>query len=120
MAVISSQGMYLKTIYRICARQENVRNVDIAKEMSFSKSSVSVALQKLVNDEYVIITNSGIVALTDKGREEALKAIERYDAVYRFLVEVGADENYAKNDAEIINSQVSDELIEVFKKYKNN
>ena len=62
---------YLETILVIKERKGTVRSIDIARELSFSKPSVSRAMGILRESGYIVMEPSGEIHLTDKGRERA-------------------------------------------------
>ena len=53
MAVNESAENYLETILVLSKTHPVVRSVDIAEELGFKKSSVSVAMKNLRNGEYI-------------------------------------------------------------------
>ena len=62
-----SGEMYLETILVLGKKKNFVRSIDIAEEMGFSKASVSRAVSKLKQDEFIIVDANGHIALTAKG-----------------------------------------------------
>ena len=53
MQLLESGEMYLETILILTLRDHNVRSIDVAKYMNFSKPSVSRAMGRLKEQEYV-------------------------------------------------------------------
>ena len=60
MAIHESGEDYLEAILMIKKRNGNVRSIDIAHELSFSKPSVSVAMKNLKASNYITIDENGI------------------------------------------------------------
>ena len=58
---------YIKTIYLLKERQGCVRSVDIAREMSFSKASVSIAMSNLRKNNIIRMKENGEIELTPEG-----------------------------------------------------
>jgi len=112
-----SGEMYLETILRLGKRQNTVRSIDIAEEMSFSKASVSRAVSKLKQDEYIIVDSEGHIALTEKGHALASSIYERHIVFTKWLVDLGVDEKVAAEDACKMEHVVSDESFEAIKKH---
>ena len=82
MTLNESSENYLEMILMLSKKLPVVRSVDIAENMGFKKSSVSVAMKHLREDDYITVTKPGFIYLTDKGREVAemiLKLIEAPD-----------------------------------------
>ena len=59
---------YLETILVLSQKKPVVRGVDIAEELGFKKSSVSVAMKNLREKEQIRVTPEGYIYLTDSGR----------------------------------------------------
>ena len=60
-----SSEMYLETILVLSKRLPVVRSVDVANELGFKKSSVSIAMKHLRENNYITVTDSGLIYLTD-------------------------------------------------------
>lgn len=89
---------YMKVIYRL--REHGlVRGVDIARELGVSKPTVSVALRKMEDSGLISVQNSRSVELTEEGERIACEVTERYEILYGFLLELGVDEQTAREDA---------------------
>lgn len=67
MTIHESSENYLKTIFILQARQGEVRPTDVAREMGFSKPSVTRAVKKLSDEELVEKNACGRLVLTKKG-----------------------------------------------------
>ena len=66
-----SSENYLETILMLSKRLPVVRSVDIANELDFKKSSVSIAMKNLRDKDYITVTDAGFIYLTDAGRKIA-------------------------------------------------
>ena len=64
MHVNESSENYLETILMLSKKLPVVRAVDIATELNFKKSSVSVAMKKLRESEHIIVSREGYITLT--------------------------------------------------------
>ncbi len=89
---------YMKVIYRL---QENdlVRGVDIARELGVTKPTVSVALKELEAAGLITVHLSRSVRLTEEGERLARGVVERYEALFGLLTDLGVDEQTAHQDA---------------------
>ncbi len=81
--------MYLKTIY-MYEQQHNkkARLIDLARELSLSKSSVSEMIKKLSEKKLIEYESFSIIKLTEKGSEKAKNITKKYNTIKRFLIEV--------------------------------
>ena len=64
MVIRESAEDYLETILVLKNRLGNVRSIDIAHELSFSKPSVSVAMKNLRLNNYITVDENGYINLT--------------------------------------------------------
>ena len=67
MKIQESAENYLETILVISKRKPQVRSIDIANELSFSKPSVSVAMKNLRLNGYINVNQEGYITLTESG-----------------------------------------------------
>lgn len=73
--------------------------MDIAEELGFKKSSVSVAMKNLREKEHITVTKEGFIYLTDSGRQIAETIYERHEFLSKWLISMGIDAETASNDA---------------------
>ena len=62
---------YLETILILSKSHPVVRSVDVAAELGFKKSSVSVAMKKLRESGHITVSPEGYITLTPSGKEIA-------------------------------------------------
>lgn len=114
-----SEEMYLETILLLKDKKGEVRSVDIVEELNYAKSSVSVAVHKLRQKDYITIDESGIINFTDKGRKKAQEVYERHRALTKLFVHMGASEELAEENACRMEHFISPELLSIIKYYLN-
>ena len=117
MKINQSAENYLETIYMLLQRNGEVRSIDIANELEFSKPSVSVAMKNLREHGYIETTPDGYITLTDSGREIAERMYERHTLITRWLVSLGVSEQTASEDACKIEHVLSAETFEAVKRH---
>ncbi len=117
MHIYESVENYLETILMLHDRLGQVRSIDIANELDFSKPSVSVAMKNLRIGGYIEMSRDGLITLTDSGREIAERIYERHRLLTRWLVAAGVDPELAAQDACRIEHDISAETFEVIKRY---
>ena len=108
MALHESAEMYLETIYVLTRQSANVRSIDIAEHMSYSKPSISRAVGLLKQGGYVVVDPDGFITLTDEGLAVAKKIFERHTVVSQLLIRLGVSEQTAAEDACKIEHVISD------------
>ncbi len=116
MELKESGEMYLETILVLSKSQQNVRSLDIARYMHYSKPSISRAMGILRNAKYISVDDSGYITLTNSGREIAEKIYERHIVLSSVLESIGVDKETAVEDACRIEHVISDESFEALKK----
>lgn len=117
MNVTESAENYLETILILSKGHPVVRSVDIAEELGFKKSSVSVAMKNLRENGQITVTKEGYIYLTQSGREIAEMIYERHELLSSWLVKLGVDVETAASDACRIEHVISKESFEAIKKH---
>lgn len=108
---------YLETILSLQNKIGNVRSIDIAHEMNFSKPSVSVAMKNLREKEYITVDDNGYIILTEKGKKQAEDTLERHTLISNWLISLGVDEDIAREDACRLEHDLSAESFAAIKKH---
>ena len=101
MAMLESGEDYIETIYRLKKRNGIVYSIDVARELGFSRPSVSRAMGILRDEEYITMDEVGKeINLTDKGRKKAVEIYDKHKTLTAFLQDVaGVSEKIAEADA---------------------
>ncbi|MBO4693642.1 MAG: metal-dependent transcriptional regulator [Clostridia bacterium] len=120
MPLKESGEMYLETVYILSNKSSNVRSIDIAAYMGFSKPSVSRAMGVLRDKQLIEFDSSGNITLTNEGLKIAKTIYERHKTLTAVLVSLGVDEITAADDACRIEHYISDETFKAIKKYIKN
>ena len=108
---------YLETILILSKKLSAVRSVDVAVELDFKKSSVSVAMKHLREKEYITVSDAGFLSLTESGRKIATMVYERHDLLSSWLIKLGVTPEIAINDACRIEHVISTESFEAIKSH---
>lgn len=116
MPIQESGEMYLETILVLSKKIGNVRSLDVANEMNYSKPSVSRAMGILKSEEYIVIDDDGFITLTSSGAKIAKKIYERHVVISDLLVSIGVDRKTADIDACRIEHVISDKTFKAIKK----
>ena len=108
---------YLETILMLSKVRPVVRSVDIAEELGYKKSSISVAMKNLREKEHITVTKEGFIYLTESGKAIAEMIFERHELLTKWLMSLGVDEVIASEDACKIEHVLSSESFEAIKEH---
>ena len=103
---------YLETILVLSKKKPVVRSVDIADELGFKKSSVSVAMKN-----HITVTPEGYIYLTESGQKIADMIYERHEFLSSWLISLGVDPETATSDACRIEHVISPESFAAIKSH---
>ncbi len=113
-----SEEMYLETILRLQQRKAGVRSVDVAEELGYVKSSVSRGVNLLKKKGYILIDGeTGAITFTEEGRKRAENVYGRHRVLTAALMKLGAEQRPAEENACRIEHVVSEEMMEIFRKF---
>lgn len=108
---------YLETILMLSKKLPVVRSIDIANELGYKKSSVSVAMKHLRENSHITVNESGYINLTASGRSIAEMIYERHALLSSWLISLGVSEDTATRDACRMEHDMSPESFDAIKKF---
>ena len=109
---------YLETILMLKEKNGAVRSIDVARELNFSKPSVSRAMGLLKEEGFITMEHGGEIELTESGRQKAEGIYERHQLLTAFLQRVsGVSAEIAEEDACKMEHIISDEVFQGIKRY---
>ena len=117
MEIHESAEDYLETILILKERSGQVRSIDIATEMNYTKPSISVAMKKLRENGYIEVDKDGFITLTASGYEIASNIYNRHKVLTDFFISLGVDQKVAAEDACKIEHDLSDETFEKIREH---
>ena len=120
MQIKESAENYLETILMLSKSLGQVRSIDLANELGFTKPSVSVAMKKLRENGYIHMDKDGFITLDEKGYEIASKIYDRHQTLTKLLISVGVNEKTASEDACKIEHVISNESYQCIKDHYTN
>lgn len=113
-----SEEMYLETILLLHREHANVRAVDVGEDLGYAKSSVSRGVNLLKDKGYIEIDPAtGNITFTEAGKKKAEGVYERHRVLTKALIKLGAKEHVAEENACRIEHVVSNELMDVFRRF---
>ena len=115
MKIYESAEDYLEMILVLKWKKGTVHAIDIAREMNFSKPSVSIAMKKLQEDDLISINKHHEIELTESGREIAERIYERHVVISEILKKIGVEETTAVKEACRIEHVISQDSFEKIK-----
>lgn len=117
MKILESAEDYLEAILVLQRRTGSVRSIDIASELGYSKPSVSVAMKRLRESGHIVMDANGIITLTDAGQQVATRIYERHTLLTSALIDLGVNEQTARQDACRLEHDLSAESFACIKKF---
>lgn len=109
---------YLERILILKERIGNVRSIDLANDMKFSKPSISIAMKKLEEKGLVEVDKiTGFLNLTNDGLLIAQKTYEKHCTLRDFFISIGVSDEVATDDACKIEHDLSDETFSCLRKF---
>ena len=107
---------YLETILLLQKKLGNVRSIDIANEMNFTKASVSISMKNLREKEYITMADNGYILLTESGKKRAEDVLDRHTILSDWLISIGVSKETALEDACRVEHDLSEESFTAIKK----
>ncbi len=109
---------YLETIYMLKKSMLDVRSVDVAVKLGYTKASISRAMGLLKKAAYITIDSGGHIQFTKKGIDKAKQIYERHLVLTKFLMlSIGLDEELAETEACRIEHIISPVTFNKIKEY---
>ena len=108
---------YLETILILSKKLPVVRSVDVANELGYKKSSISVAMKKLRERELITMDENGYIYLTAEGLKLAEAVYSKHILFTNWLTEIGVDPLVAAEDACRLEHIISEESYVAIKNF---
>ena len=115
-----SREDYLESILIIGEKKPVVRSVDIANELGYKKSSISVAVKNMKEQGFIEVSEEGYISLTTVGLKRARGIYERHKFFREWLISLGVDPKTANDDACGMEHVISDKSFKAIKKAVSN
>lgn len=111
MNILESGENYLETILILQNKNGSVRSIDIARQLGFSKPSISRAMSILKKSGYIEVCENGTIILTEQGNIKSNEIYDRHKTITKFLVEtLNISEEIASIDACRIEHIISNDV----------
>lgn len=98
--MLESRENYLEAIFLLKQELGQVRSIDIARKLNYSKPSVSRAVGILKKGGYILVDTKGYISLTSEGLKKAESIYERHRTLTSLFMQIaGVPEHVAEEDA---------------------
>lgn len=97
-------------------RNGQVRSIDIANELQFTKPSISIAMKNLRQSQLIEVDANGYISLLPEGQKIAETIYERHTILTEWLIHIGVSAETADQDACKIEHVISTESFLAIKK----
>ncbi len=109
---------YIEAVLMLQRENGEARSVDVAKKLGVSKPSVSRAMSILSDSGYIIMSETGALELTAKGKKHAQEVYERHLLLTQFLIKItGVSETKAEETACRIEHDIDEEITKGIQKW---
>lgn len=109
--------MYLETILKLEGELGDVRSVDLAKAMGYSKPTISEQMKKFREAGYVTIDANGFIVMTERGRKIAEEIYERHNVIAEIFMSLGVEKQVAYEDACRVEHYISRETFDKMREH---
>lgn len=106
---------YLESILTLLEKHGSVRSIDVVNDLGVSKPSVSVAMKKLRENNYISMDGDGHITLLPEGEAIARRVYERHELLTRFFTQLGVPADIAAADACKVEHVLSQETFDRIK-----
>lgn len=107
---------YLETILRLKKEIGDVRSIDVANTLNYSKASVSRAMGIMKKGGFITIDDKGYIHFTERGLIKARSIYERHRIITKYLQNtLGISQELAEKDACRIEHIISDQTFAAIK-----
>ncbi len=108
---------YLESMVILKEKNGYIRSVDITEYLGGTKPSLSNAIKRLPEHNYIEMNRSGFITIKEKGMEIADKIYTRHNKLTDFFTALGVDPQVAEDDACKIEHDISDVSFAALKRH---
>ncbi len=108
---------YLEAMLVLKERNSYVRSIDVAAYLNVTKPSVTYTTKRLKDRGYITMDEDNLITITEEGMKIASRTYDRHKMLSKFFIELGVDEEVAKEDACKVEHDISQETFEALCRY---
>ncbi len=116
MKIQKSAQDYLETMLMLQQSKGYIRSIDVAEHLGVTKPSVSYATKRLRENGYITMDSDGLISLTQAGMDIAQSMYERHTVLTEYLIQIGVDEETAREDACKMEHDISQQTFEALRR----
>ena len=90
---------YLEAMLMIQESKGTIRSIDVAAQLNVTKPSVTYTTKRLKERGYIVMDDDNLISFTETGLAIATQTYHRHKMLTRFFMNLGVDEDTAKEDA---------------------
>lgn len=117
MKIQKSAQDYLETMLMLYQSKGYIRSIDVAEQLGVTKPSVSYATKRLRQNGYITMDGDGLITLTQAGLDIAQSMYERHTVLTRILMQLGVEEEIAREDACKMEHDISQETFSALRRH---
>lgn len=117
MNIHESAEDYLEAILMLKMEKGFVRSVDIAAKLNVTKPSVSFAMKRLRENDFIHMGDDNLITLTETGEEIAQRMLNRHTTIAHLLMQIGVNPQTAREDACKMEHVISEETFLAIKSH---
>ena len=116
----SSLEDYLECVYNRINLNGSVKAIEISKELSVSRASVTEALNKLAQKKYINYGRYEMISITDLGIEKAKEIINKHNVIQSFFENIlGIEKDEAARVACGIEHIITENILQKLSAFNN-
>lgn len=111
---------YLEVICNYSKNSQNIRAIDISRELNISRASVTEALKKLASKGLINYGRYDTISLTELGNEVATQVVSKHTVLQTFFEKIlGLEPDEASENACKIEHVITDNAFNKISEYIN-
>jgi Mn-dependent DtxR family transcriptional regulator len=117
VAIKKAAEDYLEAMLMMREKHGYIRSVDVALHLGVTKPSVSYATKRLRENGYITMDGDGLITLTQAGLDIAQSMYERHTVLTEVLMQLGVEEEIAREDACKMEHDISQQTFEALRRH---
>ena len=103
---------YLEAMLMLKEQKGYIRSIDVASLLGVTKPSVTYTTKRLKERGLITMNEGSFISFTDTGMAIAKQTLHRHKMLTQFFINLGVDEETAKNDACRVEHDLSEQTFD--------